>query len=204
VPNYAILHLWPKISFAHLCLLKTKIVQALDYMRHLYLTILAAAFLMTSSLSSCKQKNKADDKILTEKEQSLGQKDIIPRSDKQTTTNTISNELSFLNAFDKKYPYEIKLLDKPVIKRRLEEMLGPQYAFVKSIWEVETPIAITNGIFYAWGMKAHSGGDPGAVLMADLNKNVLYVGIRKNKDEKFYSEDGSMVPQKMQEWADEQ
>jgi hypothetical protein len=40
--------------------------------------------------------------------------------------------------------------------------------------------------------------------MADLNKNVLYVGIRKNKDEKFYSEDGSMVPQKMQEWADEQ
>ena len=83
-------------------------------------------------------------------------------------------------------------------------MLGPQYAFVKSIWEVETPIAITNGIFYAWGMKAHSGGDPGAVLMADLNKNVLYVGIRKNKDEKFYSEDGSMVPQKMQEWADEQ
>ena len=179
-------------------------MQALDYMRHLYLTILAAAFLMTSSLSSCKQKNKADDKILTEKEQSLGQKDIIPRSDKQTTTNTISNELSFLNTFDKKYPYEIKLLDKPVIKRRLEEMLGPQYAFVKSIWEVETPIAITNGIFYAWGMKAHSGGDPGAVLMADLNKNVLYVGIRKNKDEKFYSEDGSMVPQKMQEWADEQ
>lgn len=169
-------------------------------MRQSYFNIII--ILAIGTVTSCKPTSNTED--LPQKEQAINPKEAILKKEKEIASKTISKELSFLNAFDKKYPYEIKLLDKPVIKRRLEEMLGPQYAFVKSIWEVETPISITNGMFYAWGMKAHSGGDPGAVLMADLNKNVLYVGIRKNKDEKFYSEDGSKVPQKLQDWADEQ
>lgn len=43
-------------------------------------------------------------------------------------------------------------------------MLGSQYDFMQIIWEVETPIEITNGLFYAWGMQAHSGGDPEALF----------------------------------------
>ena len=175
-------------------------------MRHPYLNILTAVFFVTCALTSCKPTSKPDDKDkeLPEKGQAITHKELVLRGEKQTTTNAISNELSFLNAFDKKYPYEINLLDKPVIKKRLREMLGSKYDYIKSIWEVEAPIAIANGIFYAWGMQAHSGGNPSAVLIADLNKNVLYVGIRRKEDEKFYSEDGSNVPQKMQDWADEQ
>jgi hypothetical protein len=53
-------------------------------------------------------------------------------------------------------------------------------------------------------MQAHSGGEPGAVLMVDFSKDVVYAGIRENGDEKLYSEDGSDVPRRLREWADEQ
>jgi hypothetical protein len=56
-------------------------------------------------------------------------------------------------------------------------------------------------MMYTWAMQAHSGGDPGAVIMADLNKDVLYVGIRENGEGKLYSEDGSEAPQRLKDWA---
>ena len=112
--------------------------------------------------------------------------------------------LDFLNSYKGKYPAEVKLLNQPVIKKRLQKLLGTEYTFLKKIWQVESPIEIDNGLFYAWAMQAHQGGNPGAVIMADIKKNILYVGIRKNGEEKFYSEDGSPSPKKMIEWANEQ
>ena len=184
-------------------------------MRQFNLTILATIFLATFVLTSCNQTNKSEDKSkeLTEKENDLLKKEnellkreqeLNQKAFKQQTDNTASDNLDFLNKFDKEYPYEIKLLDNPILKQRLKKMLGSQYDFMKSIWEVETPIEISNGLFYAWAMQAHSGGDPGAVLMADINRNVLYVGIRKDEKEKIYSEDGSDAPQRLQDWANEQ
>ncbi|MDO6437782.1 hypothetical protein Q4534_10205 [Cyclobacterium sp. 1_MG-2023] len=175
-------------------------------MRQPSLVDLITVILMTFAIVSCRPVSNSEKKVKTlpEEEQAPNQKEVVLKGEKSTANTTISNELTFLKTFNEKYPYEIKLLEEPVIKNRLEKMLGPQYATLKSIWEVETPITIVNGMFYAWGMQAHSGGDPGAVLMADLNKNVLYVGIRKKEDEQFYSEDGSPIPQKLQDWADEQ
>lgn len=194
-------------------------------MQHLNLIILAAIFIMTFSVTSCNQTSKSDnkEKSLTEKEnellkkenellkkeQGLNQKAVKPTTDNQTakqqqSENAVSDNLDFLNKLDKKYPYEIKLFDNPILKNRLKKMLGSQYDFMQIIWEVETPIEITNGLFYAWGMQAHSGGDPSAVLMADINKNILYVGIRKDEQVKIYTEDGSKAPQRLQDWANGQ
>jgi|GEM_PF-1378933 len=116
---------------------------------------------------------------------------------------TAAGSLSFLEGLKGKYPHQIKLFDNEVLRPRLRKMLGSEYDFMIHVWEVETPIEIENGLLYAWGMQAHSGGDPGAVLMADLRKDVLYVAIRKDARVKVYSEDGSAVPQRLQDWADE-
>ena len=177
-----------------------------DFMKKARFNNIITLFIAICSITSCDPTRNSEkkEKDLAEIKPAINQNEVMLNKEMSSSSYTVSNELSFLKAYNKKYPYEISLLDKPVIKKRLEVMLGPQYAFIKGIWEVESPITITNGIFFAWGMQAHSGGDPGAVLMADLNKNVLYVGIRKNNDEKFYSEDGSDVPQKMKDWADEQ
>ena len=68
---------------------------------------------------------------------------------------------------------------------------------------MESPIEIEDGLFYAWGMQAHSGGDPSAVIMVDFNRNVVHVGIRRDKNTKIYSEGGNEAPQKLRDWADE-
>jgi hypothetical protein len=141
---------------------------------------------------------------LLKQEQELNQKYIKQATLQQSPRDTVKDNLDFLKKFSGKYPNEVKLLDNTVLKKRLKKLLGPQYDYLKSIWEVETAIEVEYGLFYAWGMKAHSGGDPGAVIMADIVTNVLYVGIRKDQNEKIYSEDDSEIPQRLKDWANEQ
>ncbi len=124
-------------------------------------------------------------------------------TDSPTQPTGGAGSLAFLNSLKDKYPHDIKLLDNEVLKTRLQKMLGAEYDYMRSIWEVETPIEIENGMVYTWAMQAHSGGDPGAVIMADIPKNALYVAIRKDGKAKIYSENGSAAPQRMQDWADE-
>lgn len=113
-------------------------------------------------------------------------------------------DLSALQFFKGKYPYEIKLLKNPALKTRLRELLGTElYAYVKQIRQVESPIEIEDGLFYSWAMQAHSGGNPSAVIMIDFEKDILYVGIRKNNISTLYSEDGSAAPQKLNDWSNE-
>jgi len=178
------------------------------------------SFLAILPLTSCNQADSPDDKekalmqrenellkkenALLKKEQELDQKAVKQTTRQQPSANAVADNLHFLEGFNGKYPHDIKLLDNPVLKRRLQKMLGSQYDFMKSIWDVEVPVEINDGLFYAWGMQAHSGGDPGAVLVADIRNNVLYVGIRKDAHEQLYSEDKSNAPKRLQEWADEQ
>lgn len=121
------------------------------------------------------------------------------------TTSEQPGNLHFLRAYKGRYPEDIKLLELPEISRRLKAMLGNEtYALVLGIWEVETPVEIESDIMYTWGMQAHSGGDPGVVLMADIAQNVLYVGIRQDGAEQLFAEDGGSIPARLTEWAEEQ
>ncbi|MDJ1480689.1 hypothetical protein QNI16_09355 [Cytophagaceae bacterium YF14B1] len=143
---------------------------------------------------------------LLQKENELLKKEneiLKKENDSKASASTQSDKasLSFLTELNGKYPHNIKLLDNEVLKPRLQKLLGSQYDYMVSIWEVETPIEIENGLLYTSAMQAHSGGDPGAVLMADVTKNVLYVAIRQDGNAKVYSEDGSAAPQRLQDWA---
>ena len=114
------------------------------------------------------------------------------------------NNIRFLADYDGEDPSAVDLLNQPVLKRRLRKLLGTQYSYVKGIWEVEAPMEVEDGLFYASAMQAHSGGDPSAVLMADIGRNTLYVGIRQEQQVQLYAEDGGDVPAKLQAWANEE
>jgi hypothetical protein len=117
-----------------------------------------------------------------------------------------SANINFLKQCNGKYAYEVKLFNNAVIKQRLQNLLGAQFNyFVKSIWQVETPIKVENNFVYAWAMQAQSGGDPAATLLADISKNILYVKIVKDNQTKIYSEDGSnAVPKELEDWSKKQ
>ena len=188
-------------------------------MKHLNqaaLTVLSA-FILLASCSPANSTGQKKEKMISKKnrfeekeieplrqDQELNQKYVMHATLRQSPVDTVKDNIDFLKKFSGKYPNEVKLLDNSVLKKRLKKMLGLQYDYLKSIWEVETPIEVEYGLFYAWGMKTHSGGDPGAVIMADIIANVLYVGIRKDQKEKIYSEDSSEIPQRLKDWAAEQ
>lgn len=182
----------------------------IDFMRISYLKA-SGLLLIIFMIVSCQQKNKSDSPATSTKNaQVKKENDSIESNTKKPDTtindqaNThVSNELDFLAELNGKYPYDVKLLDQPVLKKRLQKMLGVKYRFLKSIWQVETPIEVDNNVLYAWAMQTHSGGDPSAVIMADISKGVLYAGIRENGKTKIYSEDGSEAPKKLQDWSKE-
>jgi hypothetical protein len=125
------------------------------------------------------------------------------KKNNEENNSSLSSNLDFMKKFKDKYPNEVNLLDNSIVKERLKKIIGVRYNFVKQIWEVETPIKVENGFFFAEAMQAHSGGDPSAAIMVDFSKNVIYVGIRENAAVKFYSEDDSDIPQQLSNWANE-
>jgi hypothetical protein len=122
-------------------------------------------------------------------------------------THKPAGNLNFLKPFNGKYPHDVRLFNNATLKLRLQKLLGTaEFNYlVKNIFQVETPIKIENNLAYAWGMQEHSGGDPSATILADINKNILYVKIMKNNQTKIYAEDGSKtIPKELDDWAKKQ
>ena len=117
------------------------------------------------------------------------------------TENSTSDNLDFLMKLNGKCISEVNLLNNTVFKMRLKKIIGSQYDNLEGFMWVQSPIEINNGLFYAWGMARSSGGDPSAVIMADINKNILYVGIQYDYKVTIYSEDGNNAPQRLLDWA---
>ena len=113
---------------------------------------------------------------------------------------TGDNTLKFMNAWNGKYAYQVKLLDNKNLKPRLQKLLGSQYAFVKRVFQVQNPIVISNGLFFTDGMEAHSGGDPSAAIAADINNNILFAATFENGVKKIYAEKNVSPPAKLNEW----
>jgi hypothetical protein len=194
-------------------------------MKRYILGLIPAIFLVGICFTSCNQSGKPREQdkesMVKENEQLQKENEILKKEleHKQSLSNQASENrpdgtdqkdpgstgnLDFMKTLTGKYPYEVKLFDNPVLASRLKILLGDRFDFLKSIWETQTPVEINGDLFYAWAMKAHSGGDPGAVLMVDFSKDVVFAGIRENGEEMLYSEDGSDVPVRLREWADEQ
>ncbi len=88
-----------------------------------------------------------------------------------------------------KYPYELKLLEDPELKSRLQKLLGVDFAGMKANWNVETPIEIQNGILMTSGCQQHNCGGNIYYMFIDLehdNINVYHV----EKGKQLYSENG--------------
>ena len=170
-------------------------------MKCLVLSFIPVIFLTGMCFTSCNRPGQPGEKekqsIAQENERLQKENEILKkelevkksRSDQANEIHTTgtgqnspesSGNLDFMKTLNGKYPYDVKLFDNPNLANRLNILLGARFDFLKSIWETQTPVEINGDLFYAWAMKAHSGGDSGAVLMVDFSKDVVYAGIREN------------------------
>jgi hypothetical protein len=107
------------------------------------------------------------------------------------TNNTKVQNIEYYKNLRGKYPYEVKLLDNPILANRLKALLKGRYKFLKETWAVESPIEINNNIFVASGCQQHNCGSTNFIIAIDLSSDILYVGVREDQIVKLYSEDES-------------
>lgn len=171
---------------------------------------------------SCNQTAEQMDKekILIEKENELldivnklltKEQEVNQKAQKQEETNQAvkhkvienpnNDNIDFLNNMNGKYPFKVKFLENILIKRRLKKLLGNRFAFFVETWAVETPIIIENNIFVAWGCQQHNCGSTNFIIVVNLQKNVMYAGIREEGQIETYSEDENTLPKQLLEWV---
>ena len=153
-------------------------------------TIILISFVLTSFELINKSEN--NDKTQKEKENKLNKKE----------SKGTPNNLNFLRKMNGKYPFEVKLLDNKIVKNRLIKLIGSRYNFIKEIsaYGPSEPIEIKNNIMTASVCQQHNCGSTNFILVVDLLKNIIYVGIRENNKIKTYSEDGSKS-QRLNDWV---
>jgi len=108
--------------------------------------------------------------------------------------------MTFLNGYVGSYPAEIKLLNHPVLSKRMAALLGDKWQFMKTTWAVEAPIELRNGKFVAEGCMAHNCLATNFIIIYDFNSNTLYAGVREEDIVSFYSENGYTCPE-LDYWA---
>ena len=123
----------------------------------------------------------------------------------QTTDTSIIPSLveswKSYEAFNGKYALEVKLLQQHPLKSRLKAILGEEEKDFMLRYKVTPPIEVESGILFNEGCKPHDCTVEEAAIAIDMRKDVIYVGIARNKAVKLFGERGdSAYPEKLLQW----
>jgi len=113
-----------------------------------------------------------------------------------------SERVKFLRKLDGKYPFEVNLLGNPIMKKGIKKLTGDKFEFIKKYFDVQIPIVIENNFFIAEGCRPHECPETNFIIIVDLTKDVLYVGIRDNLKIQIFSEDKSPQPEQFKNWVE--
>ena len=91
-------------------------------------------------------------------------------------------------------------MNNPIMEKGLKRLTADRFNFLKKYFDVQIPIVVKNNLFIAEGCKAHECPQINFILIVDLTKDVLYVGIRDDVNVKTFSEDGSPNPEPLKAW----
>ncbi|ASZ14244.1 hypothetical protein KTO58_02720 [Chitinophaga pendula] len=111
----------------------------------------------------------------------------------QAAPATTVSELVFMKNLAGKYPASVELFKNEALAKRLQTLLGDEYATFSKNWNVETPIIVEEEVVATSGCKQHACPDDDYLLYADLkNDNINVYNLRKGKL-KVYAEKGNIT-----------
>ncbi len=115
----------------------------------------------------------------------------------------VGTSLAYLKNYNEKYPGEVRLFSKPQFVNRVKALTGARYALLKKYWNVESPIEIGADNFIAYACQAHNCDVTNFMIIYDFNNDKMYVGIREEEKAKTYSENGTSIPARLTQWAND-
>lgn len=119
-----------------------------------------------------------------------------PKEDSVHCMCLLTPDLLTLFFMNGKYLTKEKLLDDNELNPRLNDLIGPErFQFMRDTWKVDEPITVKDSIFTAKGCMQHNCGSTNFIIVADLKRDKIYVGIREDEKVKTWSEDTVQMPQ---------
>lgn len=107
-----------------------------------------------------------------------------------------------LASYENQYPD--KLLKTPAVKARLKTLLGKNFADFDQMISVQTPITRTGDLLMGRGCLPSACTISEAAFVIDLKNKRIFAGLyEKDKEPRFFGEDGADTPQILLDWADE-
>lgn len=138
--------------------------------------------------------------------ENTNEKTTIKENDNRVNISNRKSEetsLSSLRKFNGEYPYDVKLLSNPILKKRLISLIGKKrYNYMKATWAVEGGVMVENDILEAGGCEAHNCDMTNFIIVVDLKKDVLYVGYMIEEDIKKFGETNDF-PKQLLQWEQE-
>ena len=114
--------------------------------------------------------------------------------------NLKKENLDYLKKYNNEYAFDFEMLKIPKLKERIIQLVGDEnFKFLDDLTG-STPAEVKNNRFSCWIYKAHDACCNHSMIDIDFKKNILYVGICKDKNYKLYSEDGSSS-KSIKEWC---
>lgn len=96
-------------------------------------------------------------------------------------------------------PADMGLFSDPSIQEVFEDIMGESnFNYFAYIFQVQGPIEYNGGMFWSSGFMAHQCCDPAALWAYDRYSDNFYIWIRKDGQDYWWSQSGS-VPYKFQE-----
>jgi hypothetical protein len=112
-----------------------------------------------------------------------------------------NTSLAYLKNYNEKYPNEVKLFFKPQFVNRVKALTGTRYSLLKKYWNVESPIEIVADNFIAYACQQHNCNSTNFMIIYDFKNDKMHVGIREEEKAKTYSENGTSIPPRLDEWV---
>jgi hypothetical protein len=92
------------------------------------------------------------------------------------------SQLAPLRAHVGKYPRDVALFDTEPLHARLVALLGPQYPVFVESFGTQGPLSADGPVLYAIGNKPHAAGDEQAILLVDVERDLVNVKLMNAED----------------------
>jgi protein-S-isoprenylcysteine O-methyltransferase Ste14 len=102
-------------------------------------------------------------------------------------------KLAYLREQVGKYPRDIQLFDTEPLHARLVALLADQYPILVESFGTQGPLSADGPVLYAIGNKPHAAGDDQAILLIDVDRDVLNVKLMNAEEMRDFRERSESV-----------
>ena len=104
-----------------------------------------------------------------------------------------ASKLAYLRAQVGKYPRDVALFETEPLHSRLVELLAEQYPMLVESFGTQGPLSIDGPTLYAIGNKPHAAGDEQAILLVDVDRDVINVKLMNAEEMRDFRERNEAV-----------